>query len=79
MATQKIKFLDQAGKEFDTAEEADASDARLANEAAVSELVQKHFPSKPGSERSNPHARTAARAIYLWIARSNQPAVEIEA
>lgn len=52
MATQITKFADNAGKLFDTEAEADASNAKAANQAVVEEFVNTHFPSKPEARRA---------------------------
>ena len=67
MANQVTKYLDDAGNEFDTEIEADASSAEIKNRTIVESFVAKHFPAKVESKRGNPHAGTAARAIYLWL------------
>ena len=67
MATTITKYLDNAGKEFNSEAEADASNAKAANAAEVEAFVSTHFPSKEGSARINPHASTATKAIFLWI------------
>lgn len=76
MATPITKYQDNEGKEFNTDLEAEASNARLSHKAQVDQFVKTNFPIKPGSKRGNPHAATAERAIYLWLA---QPAVSVEA
>jgi hypothetical protein len=68
MATPTTKYLDNAGKMFDTEAEADASNAQSAYRAEVEEFVAKNFPTSAGSKRGNPHAGTAAKAIFMWIA-----------
>lgn len=68
MATAVTKYLDNAGKEFNSDIEADASNAQLADKAAVEAFVIANFPTKAGSKRGNPHAGTALKAIYMWIA-----------
>lgn len=67
MATTITKYLDNAGKEFNSEAEADASNAKAANAAEVEAFVSTHFATKEGSTRVNPHASTAARAIFLWL------------
>lgn len=75
MASAVTKYQDNAGKLFDTEAEADASNAKLANHAKVEEFVKVHFPTRANSRRGNPHAGTASKAIYMWIAamESGQP------
>lgn len=68
MASAVTKYQDNAGKLFDTEAEADASNAKLANSERVEEFIKTHFPTKAGSRRGNPHAGTASKAIYMWIA-----------
>jgi hypothetical protein len=67
MATTITKYLDNAGKEFNSEAEADASNAKAANAAEVEAFVSTHFATKEGSTRVNPHASTAAKAIFLWL------------
>ena len=67
MATTITKYLDNAGKEFNSEAEADASNAKAANAAEVEAFISTHFATKEGSTRVNPHASTAAKAIFLWI------------
>ena len=67
MATTITKYVDNAGKEFATEAEADASNAKAANAAEVEAFVSTHFATKEGSTRVNPHASTAAKAIFLWL------------
>lgn len=76
MATSIIKFLDSTGKEFATEAEANAADARRANQVEVETFVAANFPAKDGAKRANPHASTALKAIYSWIGR---PVVTLEA
>ena len=76
MATQITKFSDNSGKLFDTEAEADASNAKAANQAVVDEFVAIHFPTKPEAPKGNPHAGTAKKAIYLWIAKQAGLTVE---
>lgn len=71
MAEQVTRFLDTAGKEWPTEVEADASSAQIANKEAVETFVKQHFPTKPNSRRTNPHASTACKAIYLWLGHSS--------
>lgn len=67
MATTITKYLDNAGKEFNSEAEAEASNAKAANAAEVEAFVSTHFATKEGSTRVNPHASTAAKAIFLWL------------
>ena len=76
MATQITKFADNAGKLFNTEAEADASNAKAANQSVVDEFVSVHFPTKPGAPKGNPHAGTAKKAIFLWIGRQQGLTVE---
>lgn len=76
MATQVTKFSDNSGKLFDTEAEADASNAKAANQAVVEEFVNTHFPTKPEAPKGNPHAGTAKKAIYLWLAKQAGLTVE---
>jgi hypothetical protein len=76
MATQITKFADNAGKLFDSEAEADASNAKAANQVVVDEFVNTHFPTKPGAPKGNPHAGTAKKAIFLWIGRQQGLTVE---
>lgn len=71
MAKAIQKFLDSNGKEFNTELEADASDAKIANGAAVEAFVTANFPIKDGAKRGNPHRGTAVKAILMWIAKGN--------
>ena len=68
MALQVTKYQDSAGGLFDTELEADASNAQIAYKTEVDALVKIHFPARKGARRANPHASTAAKAIFLWIA-----------
>lgn len=79
MATQITKFADNAGKLFDTEAEADASNAKATNQAVVEDFVNTHFPIKEGATKGNPHAGTAKKAIYLWLARQQAVTLEAEA
>ena len=72
MATQVSKFADDHGKLFDTEVEADASNAKIKNQVEVETFVKAHFPAKANSKRSNPHASTAEKAIFLWIGSQGQ-------
>lgn len=76
MATQITKFADNAGKLFDTEAEADASNAKAANQSVVEEFVAVHFPTKADAPKGNPHAGTAKKAIFLWIGRQHGLTVE---
>lgn len=78
MATQVSKYADNSGKLFDTEVEADASNAKLANQAEVDAFVKTHFPAKANSRRGNPHASTAGKAIFLWLGHtaSQRPTLE---
>lgn len=70
MAIKVIKYVDNEGNEFDNELEADASNVRLLMAEKVEAFVEKHFPTRDGSQRGNPHAGTATRAIYLWLAEN---------
>lgn len=72
MAIQVTKFQDQAGNQFDTELEADASNIQLAQQDEVAAFVKIHFPTKDGSKRGNPHAGTAMKGIFLWEAQKAQ-------
>lgn len=79
MATPITKYQDNAGNEFNSDIEAEASNAQLVHQAQVNDFVAANFPVKAGSKRGNPHAGTASKAIYLWIAfMATQPAVAPE-
>lgn len=67
MATQITKFADNEGNEFNTDLEAEASNIKLSHKAQVEAFIADNFPTKEGKQ-ANPHAGTAAKAIYLWIA-----------
>jgi hypothetical protein len=67
MATEITKYLDSAGKEWPTAVEADASDAKLANQTAVEAFIQENYGKTTSNGRKSPAARAAANAIYKWI------------
>lgn len=67
MATEITKYLDSAGKEWSSAVEADASDAKIANQAAVEEFVQSNYGKVTANGRKSPAARAAANAIYRWL------------
>jgi hypothetical protein len=66
IATQ-VLYKTEDGKSFNSEAEALAHEAMLANKAEIEAFVAKHFPAKEGSQRNNPHASTAARAIALWL------------
>lgn len=68
MTPTKVKYLDDTGAEFDVEADAIASNMMRANRVIVEPFIAKHFPTKEDSKRGNPHAGTAARAIYLWLA-----------
>lgn len=71
MATQITKYLDSAGKEWPTAVEADASDAKIANQAAVEKFVGENYSQTTTNGRKSPAARAAANAIYKWLGSQN--------
>lgn len=71
MATQITKYLDSAGKEWQTAVEADASDAKIANQAAVEKFVGENYSQTTTNGRKSPAARAAANAIYKWLGSQN--------
>jgi len=75
MATQVTRYLDNAGKEWASEVEADASNAKIANQEVVNAFVKVHFPAKANSRRGNPHASTASKAIFLWMG-SQRPTLE---
>lgn len=72
MAIQVTKFQDNAGNQFNTELEADASNIQLAQQDEVAAFVKIHFPTKDGSKRGNPHAGTAMKGIFLWEAHKAQ-------
>lgn len=72
MAIQVSKYADNSGKLFDSEVEADASNAKLSNQAEVDAFVKAHFPAKASSRRGNPHASTASKAIFLWLGHTSQ-------
>lgn len=72
MAIQVTKFQDNAGKEWPTELEADASNVQLANQDEVAAFVKIHFPTKADAKRGNPHAGTAMKGIFLWEAHKAQ-------
>ena len=78
MATEITKYLDSAGKEFTTAAEANASDAKRANQEAVEKFVSATYTQTTTNGRKSPAARAAANAIYKWIG-SQGSAVTLEA
>ncbi len=67
MATEITKYLDSAGKEFPTAVEADASDAKIANQTAVEGFIKLNYGKATANGRKSPAARAAANAIYKWL------------
>lgn len=71
MATEITKYLDSAGKEWTTAVEADASDAKIANQAAVEKFVSDNYSQTTTNGRKSPAARAAANAIYKWLGSQN--------
>lgn len=71
MATPITKYLDKAGKAFDTEVEANASDAKAANQAAVDAFVATHYTSKSETGRKSPAATAARNAIYKWLGSQN--------
>ena len=80
MAIAITTFKAQDGKIFNSEVEADAHDIALTNKVEIDPFVAKHFPSKEGSTKGNPHAGTAAKAIALWMAHSRvEVAGEVEA
>ena len=78
MATEITKYLDSAGKEWSSAVEADASDAKIANQAAVEAFVKENYSKATANGRKSPAARAAANAIYRWIGSNSNP-VELTA
>ena len=71
MATEITKYLDSAGKEFATAAEANASDAKAANQAAVEKFVGENYKSTTTNGHKSPAAKAAANAIYKWLGSQN--------
>jgi hypothetical protein len=71
MATEITKYLDSAGKEWPTAVEADASDAKIANQAAVEKFIGENYSQTTTNGRKSPAARVAANAIYKWLGSQN--------
>lgn len=78
MATPVTKYLDKNGKEFDTEAEANASDAKIANQAAVEAFIAKHYQSQSETGRKSPAATAARNAIYKWLGSQNS-SVTLEA
>ena len=78
MATEITKYLDSAGKEWNTAVDADASTAKLANKEAVEKFVGENYSQTTTNGRKSPAARAAANAIYKWLG-SQGSAVTLEA
>ena len=71
MATEITKYLDSAGKACDTAVEADASTAKLANKEAVEKFVSDNYEQTTSNGRKSPAAKAAANAIYKWLGSQN--------
>lgn len=73
MAIEIIKYLDSAGKDWPTAIEADASDAKIANRAAVEAFVQANYGKATANGRKSPAAGAAANVIYKWLGSRTGP------
>ena len=71
MATEITKYLDSAGKEWKTAVEADASDAKRANQAVVEKFVSENYTQTTSNGRKSPAAKAAANAIYKFLGTHN--------
>lgn len=78
MATEITKYVDNAGKEHNTKAEADAADAKLANQAAVEQFVSTRYKLTSSNGRKSPAACAAANAIYAWLG-SQGASVTLEA
>ena len=78
MATEITKYLNSAGKEFNSRAEADASDAEIHNKEKVEAFVSEHYSGVTSNGRKSPAAKAAANAIYKWIGSQNA-SVTIEA
>ena len=71
MATAVTKYLDKAGKAFDTEADANASDAKIANAEKVAEFIAMHYNKPTSNGRKSPAAKAAENAIFKWL--GNQP------
>ncbi len=78
MATEITKYLNSAGKEFNSRAEADASDAEIRNKEQVEAFVSEHYSGVTSNGRKSPAAKAAANAIYKWLGSQNA-AVTVEA
>ena len=79
MATEITKYLDSAGKEHATEAEANAADAKLANQAAVEQFIGKHYKLTASNGRKSPAACAAANAIYAWLGSTQTNVSNLEA
>lgn len=68
MATAITLYKTADGKTFTDENEAAAHDVMLTRQVEIDAFVDKHFPSKEGAKKKNPHKKTASKAIALWIA-----------
>lgn len=71
MATEIIKYLDSAGKAWDTAIDADTSTAKLTNKEAVEKFISENYAKATSNGRKSPAAKAAANAIYKWLGNQN--------
>ena len=78
MATEITKYLNSAGKEFNSRAEADASDAEIRNKEQVEAFVSEYYSGVTSNGRKSPAAKAAANAIYKWLGSQNAP-VTVEA
>jgi len=71
MVKPVLRYQDDFGEEFDTEEQAEASNAEKGVTKEIREYVRRNFPIKIGSQRGNPHYGTAMKAIAGFLKEYN--------
>lgn len=67
MVKPVLRYQDDFGEEFDTEEQAEASNVEKGVTQEIREYVRRNFPIKIGSQRGNPHYGTAMKAIAGFL------------